>query len=124
MRKQCLLLGAVCLMSTSALAFSGISAKYDGKYRGTGEVAVKSPAACAPVAFNDVTIKAGHLSSGSSDLHIDGFITEEGYIDASMKPADGAKAKMDGRLQGEAISAGAIDQASGCAWIVRLQKAD
>lgn len=125
MLKHITMLSAALLISTSAPAFSGISAKFDGTYKGTAEVVPTSSApSCAPLALDQVNIKAGQLSSGSSALHVSGFVTAEGYIDAALKPVDGNKAKMDGRLEGDAISAGAIDQAKGCSWIVRLYKAD
>lgn len=125
MLKQTMILSAALLISASASAFSGISAKFDGTYKGTAEVVPTSSApSCAPLAFDQVNIKAGQLSSGSSALQVSGFVTEEGYIDASLKPVDSTKAKMDGRLEGDAISASIIDQVKGCSWIVRLHKAD
>ncbi len=125
MLKHITILSAALLISASASAFSGISAKFDGTYKGTAEVVPASSApSCAPLALDQVNIKAGQLSSGSGALQVSGFVTAEGYIDAALKPVDGTKAKMDGRLEGDAISAGAIDPAKGCSWIVRLYKAD
>ncbi len=116
---------AMVLLSTApAIAFSGISAKFDGKYSGTAQVVEKTSASsCASQAIESVTIQDGKLKSNDSNVSVSGFITEEGYLDASMKMASGARAELDGHLvEGSTISAGAIDNVAGCSWIVKLQK--
>ena len=118
-----ILCAAIVFATAPAVAFSGISAKYDGRYSGTAQLVPTSGPACAPFMLDQVAIKGGHLSSATPGLHVDGFITEEGYIDASVSPAGGNRAKLDGRLDGSAISAGAIDNTTGCSWIVKLEKA-
>lgn len=122
--KSITLCATVMLIAAPAFAFSGISAKYDGKYRGTAAVnASTSAPGCTSYAIDGLNIKGGQLSSDHADVAVRGFITEEGYLDASIKPTGGAGAKLDGRLEGAEISAGAIDNATGCSWIVKLQKA-
>jgi len=117
------LCAAVTLFGGSALAFSGISAKFDGQYQGSAEVVTKtSGAGCTGYPLQQVNIKSGKLSSGAPDVRVEGFVTEEGYIDASLTTPAGRQVNFDGRLEGTSISAGAIDEGVGCSWVVKLEK--
>lgn len=126
LKKSGFLCAAVLLSAAPALAFSGVSAKFDGKYSGLDEVVEKtSSPSCASHVIEDIAIKDGKLRSSASNVSVNGFITEEGYLDASMKLASGNSAELDGRLvEGATISAGAIDNVAGCSWIVKLQKSE
>jgi hypothetical protein len=86
----------------------------------------KRPApSCSSQIIEEITIEGGKLKSAASNVSVNGFITEEGYLDASMKLASGNSAELDGRLvEGATISAGAIDNTAGCSWIVKLQKSE
>src|SRR5436305_418856 len=96
------LVAAAALATVPAFAFSGISAKYDGQYRGAARVVPSNAAACAPYTLDQVNIKGGHLSSATPGIRLDGFITAEGYVDASLKPNGGNPVQLNGRLEGNA----------------------
>jgi hypothetical protein len=104
-----------------AQAASGISPRYDGVYSGMAEPASNS-LRCQPFAVDQVAIKGGHLKSPSGEPAIKGFITEEGYVSASMTGPDMKPAEMDGRAEGDTIVAGYVDDAQKCDWVVRLRK--
>jgi hypothetical protein len=121
--KNSVLVLAIAMIAMPVLAASGISAKYDGKYQGTASVnSATSSTSCSSYRLDDVSIEQGALSSANPDLAVKGFITEEGFLDASVTPAGGNTAELDGRLEDGAIVAGAIDPATGCSWIVKLEK--
>lgn len=117
------IVAAVLLPAAGALAASNVSARYDGVYSGQAVAApAMSTGACPSFDIGPVTITKGFLRSEKAPDRpsITGFITEEGYIQASMTSPDGTKKPLDGRLENGTISAGLIDAAGGCAWLVEL----
>ena len=81
-----------------------------------------NPLRCAPFAVDRVSISNGHLQSPAGEPAIKGFITEEGYLSASMTGPNMKEAAMNGRLQDDTIVAGYIDDAQKCEWVVKLRK--
>lgn len=124
-------IGLLCAMlaasAVPALALSGASAQFDGEYSGTAEVIEKaSVPSCVSQALENVTIRNGQVRSRDSNVSLNGFVTTEGYLDASMKLASGTSAALGGRIveAGTTISTGAIDDVAGCSWIVKLHRND
>lgn len=107
----------LCLASAPALAASGVTSAYDGVYL----AAVRTSAGgCPAFDIGRVTISQGALHSEPGAPAINGFITEEGYVQATMDH-DGVSGALDGRLADDMISAGYM--AGGCSWIVELRPA-
>ncbi|MHB1205527.1 MAG: hypothetical protein ACYCZX_08170 [Rhodospirillaceae bacterium] len=114
---------AFLLPAVGALAASNVSAKYDGVYSGQAvTVPAMSTGACPSFDIGPVTIAKGFLRSEKAPNQpaVNGFITEEGYLQASLVRPDGTKKPLDGRLENGIISAGLIDGVAGCAWLVEL----
>lgn len=124
--------GAVVLtcalaLASEALAASNVSARYDGVYTGKAfPTPGMSAPTCQPFEIPRVTIAKGFFGAGtaSDDIRISGFITEEGYVSAFMTRPGGQKYPLDGRLEDGRISAGFLEPAAGCAWIVELSSND
>lgn len=107
-----------------AHAASNVSAKFDGTYEGAATPAPAiSAAGCKPFIVSDIAISAGFLKSPKgSGLTVSGFVTEEGYVSASLARAGRPSYPLDGRLEDGVISAGFIEVDSGCIWIVHLRR--
>ena len=105
------------LIAMPALAASSVTSAFDGNYL----AAVRSSAGgCPAFDIGAVTIKNGALQSAPGEPVISGFITEEGYVQATLN-RNGASGALDGRLDDGMISAGYRDGA--CAWIVEMRPA-
>ncbi len=92
---------AFLLPAVGALAASNVSAKYDGVYSGQAvTVPAMSTGACPSFDIGPVTIAKGFLRSEKAPNQpaVNGFITEEGYLQASLVRPDGTKKPLDGRL--------------------------
>lgn len=105
------------LLAAPAFGFSGVSSAFDGVYLG----AVRASAGgCPAFDIGRVTISKGALKSETGEPAISGFITEEGYVQATLS-RNGNTGPLDGRLDNGMISAGYMDGT--CAWIVELRPA-
>jgi hypothetical protein len=119
---------ALSFFGARAQGATDVSAQYDGVYMG---VAKPNPslstatAPCVPFALGKVTISQGNLKAdtAASAAAINGIITEDGYVQATMALPGGAKSPLDGRLERNLITAGFLDASSGCAWLVELKRA-
>jgi len=112
------------LASPSVYAASNISAKFDGTYHAAVEAVpwMNSGSSCGSLVVETVNIKNGLVSAAARDVPgaIRGFITEEGYLEATIMSPEGRSGALNGRLEDGMLSAGAIDQNAGCAWLVKL----
>jgi hypothetical protein len=109
----------------AAQAASGVTARFDGMYSGMAEPAAnRASAHCAPFTVEQVSITKGQLKSpsGPASPRLKGFITEEGYVSASMARPNMKELALDGRLQGDTIVAGYVDEGQNCNWVVKLKK--
>ena len=106
-------------VSASTWAASNVSPKFDGTYTAIVETVpwMSTGPACTPFPLGDIAIAKGILTTAS----VRGFITEEGYLEASIALPGGGTTPLNGRLDNGEISAGAIDPKSGCAWLVKLK---
>src|SRR4051812_36412880 len=99
---------SLCLIAPAALAFSGVSPKFDGAYAGT---AAPNPrmggAACGSFPV-DMTVKGGEIRGATEVSSVDGFVTEEGFIRGHLR-RDGKAILIEGRMTGDAASAATID---------------
>ena len=119
-------LACALMLATEAVATSNVSARYDGIYTGKAfPTPGMSAPTCQPFEIPRVTIAKGFLRAGatSDEIRISGFITEEGYVAAFMTRPGGQKYPLDGRLEDGRISAGFLEPAAACAWIVELKPA-
>lgn len=119
MKKDTIALAFLLTAAASAHAASNVSPKFDGSYTAVVEVVpwMSTGPACGPFPLSDVTISKGVIATAS----VRGFITEEGYLEASIVLPGGVSTPLNGRLDNGEISAGVIDTKSGCAWLVRLK---
>ena len=58
---------------------------------------------------------------------VDGFVNVKAFVTGKMKTADGRMLPIEGRVEDQSdnqthLSAGAIDEQSGCAWTIDLVK--
>ncbi len=109
----------------TAYALSAISARYDGQYTAQTQVAssVSAGATCGEFAMPPITITKGMISAARTEQPAGrGFITEEGFVEASFTSPTGGKIDVSGRYENGEIVAGALDNTSGCAWIVHLRQ--
>jgi hypothetical protein len=105
-------------------AASDISPRFDGAYDVATETVpwMGAGAACAPLSVESVQIKNGLVSAAVRNAPgaIRGFITAEGYLEATITLAGGRAVPLNGRLDQDLLSAGAIDTTAGCAWLVKI----
>lgn len=126
------LLMAVLFAATSALAASGVSPKFDGRYEGALTPATKSdPQRCPAVTIDEFVVKGGYVRPPAKVADIqtiifDGFVTEEGFVSGHFRLPGGERNTFEGRMvpdeNGTLLSGGLTDQASGCAYLMELQK--
>jgi hypothetical protein len=105
-----------------------VSAQYDGVYLGVAKpnaALSTATAPCVPFVIGKVTIARGNLKAdtAASAAAINGIITGEGYVQATMAFPGGVKSPLDGRLENGLITAGFLDAGSGCAWLIELKRA-
>jgi hypothetical protein len=84
-----------------------------------------SAPSCPAIIIGPVTIANGFLQSEKIQdrPRITGFITEEGYISGKFVRGGANPTSIDGRLvEGGLISAGVIEDDTGCAWTFRLRR--
>jgi hypothetical protein len=115
--------GLLVITAGTVHAGSDISSKFDGRYAGTAEAASGIGArGCSSFTLGDVVIAQGFLRAARTDNQpsVSGFITEEGYVAASMSRPGHMRSAMDGRLVEGVIVAGFIEADTNCAWVVRL----
>ncbi len=102
-----------------------VSAKFDGVYTGQATVnPALSAGSCGPFAVGKVIISQGNLrTEAKTDMPwLTGLITEDGHVKGSMARPGGARSTLEGRLSGDTISAGFIEAASMCAWLIELKR--
>jgi hypothetical protein len=113
----------LCLVSTNALAYSGVSPKFDGAYAGTADLnpRLSRGGTCDafPVGF---TVQGGAIHGASEGAAVDGFVTEEGFIRGHLKRGNGPVLLVEGRVTGDQASAAMIDDAAKCAWQINLTR--
>lgn len=105
------------LIAAPAIAASGVTSAFDGNYMAAVRA---SSGGCPAFDIGQVTIKNGALRSAPGEPAISGFITEEGYVQATMN-RNGTTSALDGRLEDGMISAGYMDGT--CAWVVEMRPA-
>ncbi|MSO73120.1 MAG: hypothetical protein EXQ84_05865 [Rhodospirillaceae bacterium] len=111
-------------LAGTARAASGVSAKYDGVYIGTGvPVQGLSAPECPTLMVGPITISKGFLRSEKTAERpaATGFITEEGYVSARFSRPGAKATRLAGRWDENVISAGVIEEDTGCAWTLRLE---
>jgi hypothetical protein len=114
---------ALTALSAPAGATSNVSSRYDGIYSGEATPAPDMGASsCASFSIGQVVISKGFLRTPKSadQPAIRGLITEEGYVAAWMTRPGYKRLALDGRLEANVISAGYIDEAQNCFWVVHL----
>ena len=102
-----------------------VSANFDGVYSGEATVnQALSAGSCGPFSVGKVIISQGNLrTEARQDMPwITGLITEDGHVKGSMARPGGARSTFEGRLSGDTISAGFIEAASMCAWLIELKR--
>ena len=102
-----------------------VSAKFDGVYTGQATVnPALSAGSCEPFSVGKVVIIQGNLRTEAKPHMpwLTGLITEDGYVKGSMARPGGARSALEGRLSGGTISAGFIEAASMCAWLIELKR--
>ncbi|MHB1206441.1 MAG: hypothetical protein ACYCZX_12795 [Rhodospirillaceae bacterium] len=104
---------------------NSISANFDGVYGGQATVnPALSSGSCGPFSMGKVIISKGNLrTEAKPDMPwVTGFITDDGYVQGSMARPGGARSPLNGRLKDGTISAGFIESASMCAWLIELKR--
>jgi len=118
-----LALGLLVITAGTVHAGSDISNKFDGRYAGAAEPASGIGAqGCPSFTLSEIVIAQGFLRAAPTDNQpsLSGFITEEGYVAASVSRPGHMRSAMDGRLVEGVIVAGFIEADTNCAWVVRL----
>ncbi len=109
---------AAAVLST-AQAASAVSSKFDGQYNG---VAVPSPGAsalaCQGFALAPVSISQGALSSEGVGAHVEGFVTEEGFVTGKLTRPGKNPSTFEGRFVNGKFAGGVIDDTERCSWTV------
>ena len=99
-------------------------ATFDGTYSGNIiPVPGAASANCVGAPITATVDEGGRISSAS----LDGFVNVKAFVTGSMKTSDGRKLPIEGRVEDQSdnqthLSAGAIDDRSGCAWTIDLVK--
>lgn len=114
----------IAFWTGTANAASDVSAQFDGVYAGTAEPApAMGRAGCGAFQIPSVTIAKGFFQTTSgAQPSVTGFVTADGYVSASLTRPGRPRLALDGRLEGDTISAGLIDAEDNCYWVVRLTK--
>lgn len=126
------LAGLMVLMAGSALAYSGVSPKYDGRYQGALTPATDSdPRKCGAVSITEFTVRGGYVRppakvANTANIVFDGFVTEEGFVTGHFRTPNGPRSQFEGRMVqeggGTLLSGGLTDDQSGCAYLMELRK--
>ena len=116
---------AMLLAPLPSLAANSVSPNFDGVYGGQATVnPALSSGSCGPFSMGKVIISQGNLrTEAKPDMPwVTGIITEDGYVQGSMAKPGGARSPFDGRLKDNTITAGFIESASMCAWLIELKR--
>jgi hypothetical protein len=121
--KSILLLLTLTLIGSFTWAATNVSPKFDGIYRGTANPTPgMSRPECVPFTASFV-IKSGLIRKDTSAAVVfDGFVTEEGFVHGHVREGSKAPVLMEGRIVDDMLTAGALDEAAGCAWTLKLQR--
>ena len=118
-------IGLVILLfpTPSTWAASNVSPKFDGKYHGSvSPTPGMSRPECTPFQA-DLSATAGLIHRDAKvAVSFDGFITEEGFVHGHLRRPGQAPVLMEGRITDTSLNAGAIDDATGCAWVLNLER--
>ena len=113
------------LLTTAAFAADTISAAFDGAYTGTAaRNTALSSGSCEALPLGKITITQGNLRSEASNTTawVTGIVTADGYVKATMARPGGPRGALEGRLAGDTLNAGFIEQDSMCAWQIELKR--
>lgn len=130
MRGCVVLFVLAAVLAMPAAAASEISPRYDGIYAGRAMPRPGTESRCLSFNVDRVRISKGVVSSGLSGAQrasvgdtpvIRGFITDEGFLSGSIMLPGSEHDTIEGRLEDGVLVAGIVDDALGCAWVLRLR---